>query len=156
MGNPSFLQGPPPSHICATSIEWTSVYSLNKSFSLWGHLRILSKKQQVPVECHTLWHSNENVQLGYQWSQKLQGLAEVRPAWAWLAEYMNVSHETYSNLNISPKMSYSVCLSVMLSCYRITHLWFGNKRFCNKKGVLLVPDPIFKFPEKNNSVSPPS
>ena len=27
-----------------------------------------------------------------------------------------------------------VCLSVILLCYRITWLWFCNKRFCNKKG----------------------
>ena len=32
-----------------------------------------------------------------------------------------------------------VCLSVIVLCYRITCLWFSNKRFCNKKEVLFVP-----------------
>ena len=39
-----------------------------------------------------------------------------------------------------------VCLSVillLLLCYRIACLWFWNKRFCNKTGVLFVPDPAF-------------
>ena len=31
-----------------------------------------------------------------------------------------------------------VCLSVILLCYRITCLWF-----CNKKGALFVPDPVY-------------
>ena len=33
-----------------------------------------------------------------------------------------------------------VCLSMILLCYRITCLWF-----CNKKGVLFVPDPVFCY-----------
>ena len=36
-----------------------------------------------------------------------------------------------------------VCLSVILLCYRMTHLWFCNKRICNKKGALFVPDPVY-------------
>ena len=36
-----------------------------------------------------------------------------------------------------------VCLSVILICYRMTHLWFCNKRICNKKGALFVPDPVY-------------
>ena len=36
-----------------------------------------------------------------------------------------------------------VCLSVILLCYRITCLWFCNKRFYNKKGMLFVLDPVF-------------
>ena len=39
-----------------------------------------------------------------------------------------------------------VCLSVillLLLCYRIACLWFWDKRFCNKTGVLFVPDPAF-------------
>ena len=36
-----------------------------------------------------------------------------------------------------------VCLSVILLCYRITCLWFCNKRFlCNKK-ALFVPEPVY-------------
>ena len=31
-----------------------------------------------------------------------------------------------------------VCLSVILSCYRMTRL-----RYCNEKGALFVPDPVF-------------
>ena len=30
-----------------------------------------------------------------------------------------------------------VCLSVILLCYRMTCLWFCNKRFCNKRGCYL-------------------
>ena len=41
------------------------------------------------------------------------------------------------NLNISPKYN-MVCLSVILLCFRITCL-----QFCNKKGALFVPDPVF-------------
>ena len=37
-----------------------------------------------------------------------------------------------------------VWLSALLLCYRITCLWFFNKRFCNKKEVLFVPDPIYE------------
>ena len=44
------------------------------------------------------------------------------------------------NLNISPKMLYG-CLSVILLGYRITCLWF-----CNKKEELFVPDPVFGVP----------
>ena len=40
---------------------------------------------------------------------------------------------------------YVVCLNVMLLCYRITCLWFCNKRFCNNKGALFVPDPVYKI-----------
>ena len=46
------------------------------------------------------------------------------------------------NLNISPKVS-NVYLSVILLCYRISCLWFCNKRFCNKKGALFVLNPVF-------------
>ena len=35
-----------------------------------------------------------------------------------------------------------MCLSVIL-CYRITCLWFCNKRFCNKKEVLFGLDPVY-------------
>ena len=46
------------------------------------------------------------------------------------------------NLNTSPKLSYDMleCDIVMLQNYM---LCFCNKRFCNKKGVLFVPDPIY-------------
>ena len=46
------------------------------------------------------------------------------------------------NLNISPKMSYGVleCDIVMLHNYM---LMIFNKRFCNKKGVLFVPNPVY-------------
>ena len=44
--------------------------------------------------------------------------------------------------NISPKRS-MVCLCVILLCYRIICLWFRNERFCNKKGALFVPDPVY-------------
>ena len=45
------------------------------------------------------------------------------------------------NLNISPKISCGMleCDIVMLQNYM---LMIYNKRFCNKKGVLLVPDPV--------------
>ena len=37
----------------------------------------------------------------------------------------------------------------MLGCdiviYRITYLWFSNERFCNKKRVLFVLDPVFYY-----------
>ena len=36
-----------------------------------------------------------------------------------------------------------LCLSMILLRYRITCLWFCNKRFYNKKGPLFVPDLIF-------------
>ena len=32
---------------------------------------------------------------------------------------------------------HTICLSVILLCYRITWLWFCNKRLCNKKGHYL-------------------
>ena len=35
-----------------------------------------------------------------------------------------------------------VYLSVILLCHRITCLLFCNKKFCNKKGALFVPDPL--------------
>ena len=40
-----------------------------------------------------------------------------------------------------------VCLSVVLLCYRITY-----SQFCNKKGVLFVPDPCIKQAEVPNIV----
>ena len=46
------------------------------------------------------------------------------------------------NLNISPQC-HMVCLSILLLCYRITCLGFYNKSFCNKKGALFVPDPVY-------------
>ena len=54
---------------------------------------------------------------------------------------MSVSHEMDSSLNISPTMSYDVLEwdIVMLQDY----ICFCNKRFCNKKGVVFVPDPVF-------------
>ena len=36
-----------------------------------------------------------------------------------------------------------VSLSVVLLCYRVTCLWLCNKRYCNKKGVLFVLDPVY-------------
>ena len=36
-----------------------------------------------------------------------------------------------------------VCLSVILLCYRIICLWFCDKIFCNKKGTLFGPDPVW-------------
>ena len=46
------------------------------------------------------------------------------------------------NLNVSPKMSYGVfeCDIVMLQNYMIR---FCNKIFCNKKGVLILLEPVF-------------
>ena len=45
---------------------------------------------------------------------------------------------TYSfNLNISPKMSDGV-----LECDIVILQNLFNKRFCNKKGVLFVPNPV--------------
>ena len=32
---------------------------------------------------------------------------------------------------------------MIVLCYRITSLGFCNKRFCNKKGSLFLPDPVF-------------
>ena len=52
------------------------------------------------------------------------------------------------NLNISLKC-HMVCLSVILLCYRMTYLRFYNKRFCNKKGVLFVPGPVYAYMFKN-------
>ena len=46
----------------------------------------------------------------------MQGPAKVGLARGWLMEYMNVSHGTDSNLNMSPKRSHGVleCDIVML------------------------------------------
>ena len=38
-----------------------------------------------------------------------------------------------------------VCLSVILLYYGIACLWFYNTGFCNKKGALFVPDPVYWF-----------
>ena len=48
-----------------------------------------------------------------------------------------VMNEMESNLNMSRKMPYGV-LSVILLCYRITCVWF-----CNKKEMLFVLDPVY-------------
>ena len=45
-----------------------------------------------------------------------------------------------------------MCLSVILLCYRITCLWFCNKRVCNKKGVLSVPGPVCE-PQQEGGVN---
>ena len=37
-----------------------------------------------------------------------------------------------------------VCLSVILLCYRITCWWFCNKRVCNLKRALFVPDSVYQ------------
>ena len=41
-----------------------------------------------------------------------------------------------------------VCFSVILSQYRITCLWFCNKRLCNKKGALFVLDRVYDRRER--------
>ena len=48
------------------------------------------------------------------------------------------------NWNISPKMSQGM-LECDIVIYRITYLWFSNERFCNKKRVLFVLDPVFYY-----------
>ena len=35
-----------------------------------------------------------------------------------------------------------MCFGEILLCYKNICLWFYNKRFCNKKGGLFVPDPV--------------
>ena len=55
----------------------------------------------------------------------------------WCIRYVNVLHEMDRNLNIAPKMSHMVCLSVILLYYIIICLWFCNKNIlCNKRGVI--------------------
>ena len=57
---------------------------------------------------------------------------------------MNVSHEMDSNL--FHLKCHMMCLSVLLLYYRITHLWFCNRRFYNKKGCYLCQTLCIKIP----------
>ena len=45
-----------------------------------------------------------------------------------------------------------VCLSVILLCYRMTCLWFANKRFCKKK-ALFLPNAVFLSSKKEFDVN---
>ena len=51
-----------------------------------------------------------------------------------------MSHMKWTTISTFYLKCHMVCLSVTSLYYRITCLWL-----CNKRGVLLVPDPVFLF-----------